>query len=349
MQVTFLIGNGFDLHLNLETSFKHMYQSYIHTPPRDPDVMRLQDLLRKDAPSGYETWGDFEIAMGKHAKNFAGEGAFINAIRSFKDHMVEHLKAQEANFLKRVSTNSQAWLICSIEMDKSVSTFYSGQIPNVVHTIKKKSAGHDFDRYAFIDFNYTTTLDWLLDAWKSRYERQDADIVHIHGRLDNDIVLGVDNPKQLSIPQVTITRRLERAFIKPSFNDMFDSTRVVQAQEMIRLSDVICIYGMALGESDRTWIDQIIQWLIDNEEHHLVYYMHNTKTFNPNRRDEMMDEEDAQKQALLRRICKDELMAEKLFDQVHIPIGYDIFDFHNKLVDIKAEKRQAASGAATGV
>ena len=57
MNITFLIGNGFDLNLNLNTRYSDFYKYYMEHNPND--------LLSKSIEKDYEMWSDLEIGLGK--------------------------------------------------------------------------------------------------------------------------------------------------------------------------------------------------------------------------------------------------------------------------------------------
>lgn len=56
MNITFMIGNGFDLHLGMKTRFTDMYEGYIQSPSEDIVIQRFKEDLKespaKDTKSG---------------------------------------------------------------------------------------------------------------------------------------------------------------------------------------------------------------------------------------------------------------------------------------------------------
>lgn len=148
--------------------------------------------------------------------------------------------------------------------------------------------------------------------------------MHIHGQVLLDIVLGVDNPMQLSELPYVLSRKGKRAFIKPFFNEQYDEERVQLAQQMIAESTIICTYGFSMGETDKMWTDRLIQWLESDKRHHLIIFQYDTASYNECNFDEMMDVEDEKKALLAMRLG---IRNERLKNQIHIPIGHDIFNF----------------------
>ena len=188
--------------------------------------------------------------------------------------------------------------------------------------------------FGFLTFNYTDTLSLVFSAAEEflrlRCKLTDVHlnpgILHIHGSLMNDVVLGVDNETQLNGLPYHLSVRGKRAFIKPYFNEQYDAQRILQARQMIEESSIICIFGFSMGATDQMWVDQLAEWLRRDIHHHLLYFEYDPNTYARCNSDELMDVEEAKKARLLERLgfsSTDEIAA-----QVHIPIGKKIFDFN---------------------
>lgn len=65
-------------------------------------------------------------------------------------------------------------------------------------------------------------------------------------------------------------------------------------------------------------------------DHHLVVYEHDTTTYHRCVYDELMEIEDGKRKNLMRRLG---ITDSDLENQIHIPIGYDIFNFEFKNVE----------------
>lgn len=331
MNVTFMIGNGFDLRMGMHTKYTDMYDSYVASDSEDDVIRKFKNVLSADGAKKYVNWGDFELAMAKYARAFETEQDFIKCVRDFKSHMVMHLKKEEEQFLEYLKSFDNSFSACVKTIDEALSNYCDGQTPNVISKIKKienrTGIAHDF-----ITFNYTRIFDYLLERYKNYHKIMfPINPIHIHGNLEGDVVLGIDNMAQVDKLKYPTTKRFERAFIKPNFNEEYNNQRVMDACNLIKQSDVICVYGMSLGKSDETWINQLSKWLLADENHHLIYYQHSQDIFNSWNSDEKMDVEDERKEILLRRLFQTDEDIETVYDRVHIPIGFDIFDIHKNL------------------
>lgn len=327
MGVTFIIGNGFDLHMGMKTKYVDMYDGYIESKSKSECIRNFKAILRRDKPKDYTTWADFEIQMGQTISEFDDERDFIECVRDFKEYLAKHLRHEQSLFTNEL-LNVEDKLISS-EMKNSLRKFHYS-------LIQKDKDYVDFgiiqsSDYNFITFNYTNILEQLLE--KIYFEQFEPTLkintpLHIHGTLDNGIVLGIDNEDQLSSDvKFDKSIRLTRSFIKPFFNTIIDPDFVHKVKETIQNSSVICIYGLSLGQSDLTWIQLIIEWLKSSPSHHLVYFKHSDKEVNLWHKDLVMDIEDDEKDWLLKRIKY--VIDEENIDirnQIHIPIAYDIFN-----------------------
>ena len=192
--------------------------------------------------------------------------------------------------------------------------------------------------HSFITFNYTSTLSFLFSALEEYFSlyckldvKYEPDILHIHGALSNEVILGVDNEEQLKSLPYTLSIRGKRTFIKPVFNEQFDSQRIIDAKKMIAESSIICIFGFSMGESDQMWVDCIADWLRSSINHHIIYFAYDPHEYSRCNFDEMMDIEDVRKLQFLKRLGIRPVA--EIMEQVHVPIGDRVFD-------IKLEERR---------
>lgn len=319
-QVTFIIGNGFDLGLGMKTSYEDIYREYVKSPS-DTDVIKnfKSELLQRKP---YDKWSDFEMGMVEYAKALSSENELIECVRDFKSFMVNHLRNENDRIAKVIQESSnKAYLIK--ELDRSFDMFYSGFSPNVIEEIKQL-LGDDFVEHKVITFNYTNTIEMLFNLKFRLQKIIENPPLHIHGSLDRDVVLGIDNIRQLKDVSYKLSRRGERAFVKPLFNDLYDKARVIAAKNFISESSVICVYGFSLGESDKIWVDCLVEWLRYDSSHHLVIFQYDETKYEYHNFDILMDVEELKKDKLMERLG---ITEAEIYNQIHIPVGYDIFNF----------------------
>lgn len=318
--ILFIIGNGFDLGLNMKTRYEDIYNKYIFTPSKSSVISKFKNELSKRKP--YDKWSDFEMGMAEYAATLESEDDLIECVRDFKGCMVNHLQ-DEFNKINELFKDDGYASNLIKEFDHSLKSFYACFTQNVQKQLRSV-INDDFPEYNFITFNYTKTLEALMAVIYRRNKVLMEMPLHIHGSLDNDVVLGIDNPEQIKKAKYQLSKKGKRSFIKTFFNEQFDNDRVLKAKEMISQSSVICTYGFAMGKSDKTWIDMIKNWLLEDAEHHLVVYQYDTTKYYRYHFDEIMDVEDEKKELLLKHLGIED---ETILEQIHIPVSYDIFNF----------------------
>lgn len=326
MNVTFIIGNGFDLHLGMKTSYKDMYDGYINSLNLDEDIIRFKAELKKDAPTNYTNWSDFEKAMGERANMFQSEAEFVKCIRDFKNYMISYLKKEQEKMMAKIEGLDNSRSVPGV-MKESLFNYYKSQTPNVCNTIESIIDGKPlkYVNNQFVSFNYTTILDSMVSDYYRYIQMGKPGVIHIHGTLDNDVVLGVNDISGIEC-SFELTRKAKRAFVKPEFNIEFDKNRVKKAEEAIENSNVICCYGWSFGETDKNWVAKIKEWLLSSTKHHLFYFGRHKPEYSTYGWDEKMDAEDEHKIVIANKIFGNEIFDTEVLEQIHIPIGFDIFN-----------------------
>ena len=101
------------------------------------------------------------------------------------------------------------------------------------------------------------------------------------------------------------------------------------AQEVIKKSDVLCIYGLSLGDSDLMWRNAICDWMISNPQHHVFLYIYDASSKKLSQADERMDYEEDIKASILQNWEIEDKYTRLFSNQLHIPVSKNIFDFQN--------------------
>lgn len=57
MNITLIIGNGFDLNLGLPTSYSHFYPYYL--------LEQTERIIQKELEENLSDWADLEMQLGK--------------------------------------------------------------------------------------------------------------------------------------------------------------------------------------------------------------------------------------------------------------------------------------------
>ena len=67
--MTFVIGNGFDLSLGIQTSYSAFYPCYIASTKNMLSTYIEKDLVANRIDKKHTKWSDFESAMGRSFEN----------------------------------------------------------------------------------------------------------------------------------------------------------------------------------------------------------------------------------------------------------------------------------------
>ena len=263
MDITFLLGNGFDLQLGMETGYKSFLKWYVKQQTDDPDLAQFREFLKDEKG---EWWSDAEIAMGQYLGNFSDENihVYFKNIRDFKLQLSEYLLEENAKYNRETDPEV-------IELFKTFMLRSADDImlrPGLLRLNAQRKKEHA--TIHFVTFNYTDALDRIVAQVKEKYKTLETlpnsgtglltkvgNIFHIHGTLASSLVMGVDNFEQLDSKNITDFSKLSRTVIKPIVNDELGRDEHENAAYVLMNSDYLFFYGLSFGITDKTWWDMI--------------------------------------------------------------------------------------------
>lgn len=286
MNVTILVGNGFDLNLNLKTQYTDFIKDYCENTEGDNQVI---EKFKKDIAKDCENWANAELAFGQYTANFQtqnnGAEEFCDCHEDFCRKLALYLKAQE----KRLNWDFTSRDIAQAFSDCIIYSNLIGGLSEVERTAIRKSISYHGDgiTYNFIDYNYTRALDkWFEETTRNpvclggrllkdrHFENSLGHLYHIHGDVENNMVLGVNDESQIS--EIDIFENYEpeykESLIKPLTNEMNGANVDESCKKLIEESNLIYVYGMSLGKTDMLWWRRIIDWLINHQNAHIIIY-----------------------------------------------------------------------------
>jgi len=278
--ITFLIGNGFDLNLGLKTKYSDVTKKYIEKFKKTTDI-NIQEFINV-LQNDYETWANFEVAMGKHTKDFnkSNINNFIHRVETYIDVLKEEFEYEESRIddKKHKEDIVEMFRVSLIEFHNCLFPVDRDMISNIV----SPSGNKKVFQYNFITFNYTNVLEKCTkiinseknDFFNKTHSNRLGHIVHIHGTLLEDLILGVDNTNQIANKRLINNEKLQW-MIKPNQNKSLGRTSTDQARKLIDTSLLICVFGMSLGVTDKTWWEYIFNWLKSNKSKHLIIFKYN--------------------------------------------------------------------------
>lgn len=270
MNITFIIGNGFDLQNDLKTSFYDFFE-YVF----ENEIMNENNYIYKiyNEESGTDKgdeWSNFEEKLGQLTFDIPEKvdvEKFISDLVEFRNDFIDYMIKQQ-----------ELYNIESKEAEKIIYTtikhFYDKLKDNEKSTIKHKlNSVSKIDVY-FINFNYTNTLDVLLSNANNQV-RVDGKLyvihkpISVHRTLLDGTFLGVDNEKQLNAKVFNDIQL--NGLIKPNSIEGYAVDDVKNAKNILRNSSIMFIFGMSLGRTDESWWKLIAEGIQKpNEKRYLI-------------------------------------------------------------------------------
>ncbi len=297
MNITFLIGNGFDVNLGLKTLYADFYDTYIDSnESRDNDdpIKMFCDKLKDDRsvyeeyeknkyifskkPDFIEEWKDFEIFFAKYAKGNKDDISKI--IADFNNKFTEYLRVQDGlcdYSDKSIIESFKEFVILPYRYLErkhmhEIQTFYES----------KRAEDHT---YQFINFNYTNTVSELVRKFKNVYSPSELvagrkfsnifpSVLDIHGNINGEyIIVGIDSLEQFSDDNLKNNLKAARHCVKKVINEEFGyGDRETQFAKIIKNSDIIYTYGLAFGATDASRWEIVRNWLKVGAHHKLVIF-----------------------------------------------------------------------------
>lgn len=89
MNVTLILGNGFDLNMGLPTAYSDFYKYYMLV-----DSPKSTNLIKQGIGEKPQTWADLEKSLGEISKQYGQDSdAYIEAFENVRDELAKYLTA----------------------------------------------------------------------------------------------------------------------------------------------------------------------------------------------------------------------------------------------------------------
>ena len=258
MNILFLIGNGFDINLGMKTKYADFYKYYASIKSTSSLILNLKKEIENDV----ENWSDLELAFGKHKKNLKSTEEFDEAFEDIEDNLADYLGGIENKFdISKIDTKKlYPYLV-----------FPENSLPqadrNELLRFKNKWANKQWN-ISIITFNYTKTLENLLnyDGKHVQINSHLSDvnqpiliqrIEHIHGFIDDRMVLGVNDVSQISNNDFHNNQEVLESLVKQDCNKAQKHTIDDRCKGLVSNANLICIFGSSIGDTDKMWWENV--------------------------------------------------------------------------------------------
>lgn len=337
MNITFLIGNGFDLNLKLDTRYTDFYKYYIKNDPKD--------LLSKSIKDDYEMWSDLEVGLGEFLKNIDESqiDEFLDSKSTLERMLSEYLTLQD----QRISFKDEKAI--AEEFKKKILNFFSDfNTLDKDHYHQVVGATREQINYSFITFNYTSVLDKIVAAAQKHCKpfgnhsaggmgHNDTIVLphHIHGKLTEDLILGLDNAEQILNDKLKTNPRLTNYIIKSVVNTALGEKKIEKGKDIINKSKFICLFGLSIGDTDGMWWSYIIEWLKKSNDNRLVLFVNKNTNVQLSGQEKIRFRDSNREMMLERSHCKVSETMKLVQDKIIIVPNSKIFNFENIILEDK--------------
>lgn len=332
MNITFMIGNGFDLNLNLKTGYKDFYKYYIENTK--------EDIISKSIEKDYELWADLELGLGLllNKINESQIDEFLDSKANLEVLLTEYLTKESAKFsITDENKFTEEFIKKIINFSDGFCTEDKNQLKGLV------SKTPEAINYNFITFNYTTILDKMVEVVKgkndkftthvsgsTRYTDVLCDPHHIHGTLNGeDLILCVDNPSQIDNEIFRTDRRITDYMIKTNVNKALGERKIETAKAIIDNSKYICLFGLSIGDTDCTWWKYLVEWLNRYDNNRLVLFVRDDSKVHRSGAETIRLRDKNRSYFGTRSYCTDEKLYDKIRDRIIIVRNSEIFTYKN--------------------
>ena len=283
MVITWLFGNGLDLSFGLKTRYYDFYE-YLKQNENEIQNNLIYKQLNEDIKNNkIKLWVDYELRLGEITKYISESD--ITKFREDKieidirlnDYLLEAEKALniDENKVSKILAKSFAEIgNCNRETDKEI-----------INTILSQNANSIF-QFKLISFNYTKTILFLYEQNtenikslkingypKSSYTCTLEKPLYVHGTLENaEMIVGVNDSSQISNETFRNCTASNDVLTKSNLQKMAGQLNIEKFQDVINKSQLICIYGLSIGKSDKNYWIAIKQRLINSNAILIIYH-----------------------------------------------------------------------------
>ena len=342
MNVTFLIGNGFDINLGLKTKYTDFYDLYIKSnKERDENdsIKKFCNIIEND--ERYETWADFEAAFAKNA--FGSKNDVRDVLADFTIKFADYLKTQiqlcDYKPKDKIAEQLSHFLL------KGYSYLENRDRKTIEGSYKKHAT--EIITLNFVNFNYTDTLERLVTLFKrshiTNYIYNTKPIINIHGKLNENIIIGIDSISQFKDYRLKDNKSVEKYCVKREINELVGAANIENNYvETIEGSTIIYIYGISFGKSDQSRWNVITEWIKKDVSHKLVIYKYGVdyKKYDVAYSLKRLDRIDEYKDEYLEILGFEKDEFEQYHDQIFVIDSTDVLQF--KLINDEPSKADSS-------
>lgn len=298
MNITFLVGNGFDLSAGMKTSYHDFYEWYVKQPSDLREIQTFKEEIKRSLNEGSEDsrWSDFEAALGEYTKGKSFD-EFRKIYDDARDGIMKYLREERNRYFMPCDPVERISSFC-----QGILEFYQELGDNEKNSIEGLIRDSAYIYVNFISFNYTDCLDLCIASAARQLKNSNSQfssprdasiqltrrnwtiqssVIHAHGTVDDYPVLGVSDSSQVANEELRNWFGFPELMIKSRSDAATGQNRFAKVETRINRSQIICVWGMSLGKTDSFWWERIADWLIKDNNRHLILFWYKNRSPNP--------------------------------------------------------------------
>lgn len=262
MNITLIIGNGFDLNLGLPTSYGDFYPYYL--------LEKTERIIQKELENNPADWSDLEKQLGKISLKYKDYQTYMDDIDHVTDKLTDYLKEVNQIEIPELAQVAQIVYDDLCDFTRYLDTPQKNDMDRFIASL----ADSDEISLNVLTFNYTSVFERIQELWAPKLQSgriKEIQIYHIHQQLDESgILLGVNDSGQIANTAFRDNYYVKAAIVKPFIYSSIQSGIDKACQEAIRKSHILIVFGTSMGVTDQCWWDFIGNALQANAKR-LVY------------------------------------------------------------------------------
>lgn len=279
MKILYLIGNGFDIHVGLKTEFNNFLSYYTKQPLPTGIDEEGQDYIKRlkdDINGNMNLWSYFELQYGKYMSKLGKDNANHTVEEEF-DIINDDIRHNLSKYISLQDDKSFFTEDASKTFQKDIVTpeLHLRDFEKSSITYLKINSGRATANVVdIVSFNYTHTLEHLLG--KAPVQTSNSftinEPIHVHGYHNRRMIMGVDNINQIENEELKKLIYVTETLVKTQCNHTYGVSHTDKTISLINSAQLICIYGLSFGDTDKTWWKTICTTLKSRNDVHVIIF-----------------------------------------------------------------------------
>ena len=285
------------------------------------------DIL-ENIKNNSDLWSNLELGLGEYTQEIADD---IGKLEKFFDEkfqidtmLMKYLRIEQ----ERIDwENNNSIQKVRNDFSKYIYNFYNLFTPVERDEILKICSNSN-SAYKVISFNYTNVIKKCIDLISNNIE-----LLYLHGSLEkNNAILGVNDSEQIKNDFFKNSDEMLICMNKLEINNDIGEYTISKAKSILKNSNIICIYGMSIGDTDKYWWQEIINNLKEGLTEMVIIFSYIPDLNINNRVKHRRAKKDIQNQ-LLRYCSDDEQLVDELRSKIKVLCNSEMFKMNFILKD----------------